>query len=338
MSFIELVSRPDVIAASLLLVVSAAGGIHLYATLAGLGLASRLELIHPLPPGLSGLENGLVIGTAALLMLVEAAADREHAFAGMWHTLHALVKPLAAALLAVSALAGRPAATIAVACAVAGFTALLFHAMRYGGRVARRLPDPPRGGPLITFAEALLALALLVTVRFTEAAPPTALAILLVGAVGGPLGYRAFRLGIAAQRARLRLFLGEAGWTALADIPRGLQRLVPGTLLGGTPPRATRVGILRAPGLGRFTRAWLVVGPDESRLLGWSLRGRQRVEVPIGGEVALRSGSWADQLEVGSPAEKLQILLLKDGPAPGLVARALAAEPLSGRRVNSLNT
>ena len=338
MNVAELAARPDVVAASLLLIIAAAGGINLYATLGGLGIASRLGLIPLLPPGLSGLENGLVIGTAAILLVVEAAADREHAFAGMWHTLHALVKPLAAALLAASALAGRPAGEVAFACAMAGFTALLFHAMRYGARIARRLPDPPRGGVLQTLGEALLALALLVTLRYTYAAPPTALGLLLVGAVAGPLGYRAFRLGLAAQRARLRLFLGEAGWTAMEDVPRGLRRMVPATPLGGTPSRATRIGFLRAPGIGRFTRGWLVAGPDGGRVLGRALFGRRTVEVPAGGEVALRSGSWADRLEVTTPAGKLQILLLKDGPAPALVARALAAEPPSERRVESLNS
>lgn len=338
MTLIELVTRPDVLAASLLLVISAAGGISLYATLGGLGIASRLGLIPALPPGLSGLENGLVIGTAAVLLLVEAAADREHAFAGMWHTLHALVKPLAAALLAASALAGRPAGTVALACAVAGFTALIFHAIRYGARVARRLPDPPRGGLLATSGEALLALALLVTVRYPQAALPTALGLLLIAAVAGPLGYRAFRLGIAAQRARLHLFLGEAGWAGLGEVPRGLRRLVPNTPLGGTPARAARVGILRAPGLGRFTRAWLVVAPGGNRLLGRSLLGRRIVEVPSGNEVGLRAGAWADRLDVTTAAGKLQILLLKDGPAPRLVARALAEEPLPGRRVESLNS
>ncbi|HEX6642824.1 MAG TPA: DUF4126 domain-containing protein, partial [Thermoanaerobaculia bacterium] len=146
MSFIELISRPDVVAGALLVVISAAGGINLYATLATLGIGSRLGLIPALPPGLSGLENGLVLGTAGVLLLVEAAADREHAFAGMWHTLHSLVKPLAAGLLAASALAGRSAGTMVAACFVAAFTALLFHAMRYGARIARRLPDAPRGG------------------------------------------------------------------------------------------------------------------------------------------------------------------------------------------------
>ena len=338
MSFVELATRPDVVAASLLLVIAAAGGISLYATLGGLGLGSRLGLIPMLPPGLSGLENGLVIATAATLLVVEAAADREHAFAGMWHTLHALVKPLAAALLAASALAGRPAPSIALACALAGFTALLFHAMRYGVRIARRLPDPPRGGILPTLGEAGIALALLVAVRFTDAAPPTALGLLIAGAVGGPLGYRAFRLGIAAQRARLRLLLGEAGWYRLEEVPRGVRRLVPPTPLGGTPPRAARVGILRAPGLGRFTRGWLIDGSEANLLLGRSLLGRRIVQIPAGGAVAVHAGSWADRLDVTTAAGKLQILLLKDGPAPGLVARALTAEPLYGRRVESLNS
>ena len=335
MSFLEAISQPMLIAAATLLVVAAAAGLNLYATLVGLGLASRLGLIPALPPGLTGIENGLVIGTAAGLLLVELIADREPALAGMWHSLHALVKPLAAALLTASALIGRPTEDLLGACILAAAIALLFHGMRYGLRVARRLPDAPRGGVLLTLGEAAAAAALLVTVRYPEAAVPVAAGLLLVAAVVGPLSFRAFRLGMSAQRARLRAFLGETGWKELDVLPGALRAAVPVTPLAGTPPRVTRVGVLRAPGFNRFSRAWLVVDSEGHRLLRQSIRGRRHYRIPAGAAFSIRPGSWADTVEIEAAAEKLQILLMKDGPAPPLVARSLAPEPLSARRVDS---
>jgi hypothetical protein len=334
-SFVELVSQPLTIATATLLVISAAAGISFYLTLGALGLASRLALIPALPPGLSGLEHPVVIATAAGLLLVEALADREPAFAGMWHTLHAIVKPLATALLAASALAGRPVGTVVGACALAGLTALVFHGIRYGARVARRMPNAPVGGALVILAEAVLALALLVAVRFREAAVPTAAGLVLIALVAGPLGLRAFRLGVSAQRARMRALLGRSGWSDLDRLPRSLQAAVPATPIAGTPPRAMQVGVLRAPGFGRFSRAWLVSDTEGHRLLCRSLLGRRHYAIPGSPTVTVIPGGWADAVEIDAEAEKLRILLLKDGPAPALVARSLAPEPLSAGRVDN---
>lgn len=335
MSLAELIAQPSLVAGAILLIGAAASGVNLYATLGGLGLASRLNLIPALPPGLTGLENGLVISTAGMLLLVEALADREPAFAGMWHTLHALVKPVAAALLCLSALAGIGPLEALSACALAAGASLLVHAMRYGLRVARRLPDAPRGSFLWTLAEAVVALALLLPLRFTLAAVPTAAALLLLMLAAGPLGFRAFRLGVSAQRARLRSFLGEGGWMEVDRLPGAFQAAIPATPLGGTPPRAARAAVLQAPGMGRFQKAWLVSDGDGLRLLAASWRGRREVAIAAPAPAVLETGTWADLLEVGNEAEKLRILLLKDGPDPALVLRAIAAEPLTGSRVQT---
>lgn len=334
MTLLDVLAQPAVVALAILLVVASAAGISLYATLAGLGIASRLDLMPALPPALTGLENGLVIGTAASLLLIEALADREPAFAGMWHTLHALVKPVAAALLTASALAGTPGRDMLFACILAGLAAFIFHAIRYGARVAARMPNAPRGSFLLTLAEAVLALALLAPLRYPSAVMPAAGALILLMLLAGPLGYRAFRLGVNAQRARLRAFLGESGWSERASLPRSLGAALPATPLGATPPRATRIGVLRAPGLGRFQLGWLVCEPGANRVLASSLRGRRRVTVPFPASARIAPGTWADVLEVEAPAAKLRILLLKDGPAPALVAHALALEPADRGRVD----
>lgn len=335
MTLTDLMRDPEVLAAAVLLVGAAASGISLYATLAALGLASRLDLVPTLPPGLTGLENGLVITTAGLLLLIEAAADREPAFAGMWLTLHALVKPLAAAMLCLSALAHASAPLTFAACIMAATIALAFHAIRYGARVARRMPAAPRGSALWTLGEAFLAVAILAAVRFPQAAPPTAAALLLVVLATGPIGFRAFRLGLAAQRARLRAFLGEGGWSELAEVPASLRRAVPATPFAGRPPRATRAGVLEAPGIGRFQAAWLVSDAHGHRLLARTWRGTRHVEILPPVSVRLIPGTWADRLDIASREAALRIFLLKDGPPPVVIVRSLAPEPPAESRVDS---
>ena len=188
---------------------------------------------------------------------------------------------------------------------------------------------------MLTLIEAAIAVGLLVPVRYPEASVPAAAALLVAAAIGGPMAFRAFRLGISAQRARLRSFLGDSGWDQLEGLPRALRRAIPATPLGGTPPRATRVGVLRAPGFNRFSRAWLVFDTGGERLLRRSLRGRRHYEIPRGASAAIRPGTWGDTIEIEAAAEKLQILILKDGPAASVVARSIAPERVSEARVDN---
>ena len=66
----------SLILAGQLLGTAFACGLNLYATIALLGIASRAGWITNLPPGMTGLEHGLVIGSAAALYIVEFAVDR----------------------------------------------------------------------------------------------------------------------------------------------------------------------------------------------------------------------------------------------------------------------
>lgn len=332
----ELLADPVVTAAAILVLAGAACGLSLYATVGALGLASRIGLIPALPPGLTGLENGLVISTAAALLLVEALADREAAFAGMWHTLHALVKPIAAGLLTFSAIGGGgrlEPGLLAAACALAAASALLLHAMRYGLRVAVRMPNAPSGSLLWTATEAVLALVVLLPLRFPLAVLPAAGAMLLLMAVGGLPGFRAARLGIAAQRARLRSFLGGSGWSPVRRLPRSIRARVAETPLGGTPPRAVRAGVLSAAGIGRFQRGWLLEDSSGHRLLARTWRGVRQVAIPPDAGVSVDAGTWGDLLRIDTERGEFRILLLKDGPAPALVTRSLRPEPALGSRV-----
>jgi hypothetical protein len=72
-------------------------GLNLYATIAVLGISARLDLLAELPPGMRGLENGVVIGIAAAFYLVEFVADRIPGVDHAWEAVHTLIRPAAAA-------------------------------------------------------------------------------------------------------------------------------------------------------------------------------------------------------------------------------------------------
>jgi hypothetical protein len=89
-------------------------GVSLYATVAFTGLAGRLGWVT-LPAGLHVLESSWVIGVALLLAGVEVAASLVPGIATAWEALHAAIRPVAAAGLAVLATWGASPALVVVA-------------------------------------------------------------------------------------------------------------------------------------------------------------------------------------------------------------------------------
>jgi hypothetical protein len=82
---------------------SLAAGVNLYATVAMLGLATRLDWVD-LPPQFRVFDNPWIIGAALVLYAVEFVADKVPWVDTIWDTAHTLVRPLGGALIAVSTL------------------------------------------------------------------------------------------------------------------------------------------------------------------------------------------------------------------------------------------
>src|SRR5579862_1899644 len=84
---------------ALLIAVSFAAGLNVYATVATLGL---LEHAHALvlPPQLHVLSNWWIIAAAGTLFAIEFFADKVPAFDLIWNALHTFVRVPVAALLA----------------------------------------------------------------------------------------------------------------------------------------------------------------------------------------------------------------------------------------------
>jgi hypothetical protein len=84
---------------ALLVAVSFAAGLNVYATVATLGLLAHANLLA-LPPQLHLLSNWWIIAAAGTLFAVEFFADKVPAFDLLWNVLHTFVRVPVAALLA----------------------------------------------------------------------------------------------------------------------------------------------------------------------------------------------------------------------------------------------
>jgi hypothetical protein len=92
-----------------------ASGVNLYLTIAGLGIAQRMDWIN-LPGNLETLSHPLVIITAAGLYAIEFVADKIPYVDSAWDSIHTAIRPMGGAALGYMAMAeAGPALQIPVA-------------------------------------------------------------------------------------------------------------------------------------------------------------------------------------------------------------------------------
>jgi len=133
--------RPDEIVA-LLIAVSFAAGLNVYATVAMLGLLQHTGVVA-LPAGLSPLSNWYIITASVALFCVEFFGDKIPAFDLLWNALHTFIRVPIAALLAYRATAAlSPTEQLATTLA-GGLIALAAH----GGKTAARAAVTPSPEP-----------------------------------------------------------------------------------------------------------------------------------------------------------------------------------------------
>jgi Domain of unknown function (DUF4126) len=135
---------------ALLIAVSFAAGLNVYATVATLGLLAHAGLLA-LPAGLHLLESWYVIGASAALFAVEFFADKVPAFDLIWNALHTFIRVPVAALLAYQATAALSPGEQAAATLAGGLIALAAH----GGKTAARAAVTPSPEPFSNMALSL---------------------------------------------------------------------------------------------------------------------------------------------------------------------------------------
>ncbi len=119
-----------------------ASGINLYLTIMVLGIAGRLGVIS-LPGGLEVLMHPAVILIAALLFLVEFFADKIPYVDTTWDSVHTLVRPLGAGILAYLGTSGSSEGAQFAFALLSGGVALDAHLTKATTRVAiNTSPEP----------------------------------------------------------------------------------------------------------------------------------------------------------------------------------------------------
>jgi uncharacterized protein DUF4126 len=128
---------------ALLVAISFAAGLNVYAAIASLGILARLNLLS-LPPSLEMVTHWYVIGVCGVLFAVEFFADKIPVFDLIWNALHTFVRIPVAAFLAYHATANLPLWEQLTATAAGSAIALAAH----GGKIAARAAVTPSPEPV----------------------------------------------------------------------------------------------------------------------------------------------------------------------------------------------
>ncbi len=132
---------------SLLVAISFAAGLNVYATVATLGLLAHTRWIE-LPPALHLLANWWIIAAAGALFAVEFFADKIPVFDLLWNALHTFIRVPVAALIAYGATAQLSPGQQVLATVAGGAIALAAH----GGKTAVRAAVTPSPEPFSNMA------------------------------------------------------------------------------------------------------------------------------------------------------------------------------------------
>jgi Domain of unknown function (DUF4126) len=161
---------------ALLVAISFAAGLNLYATVATLGLLAHSGVLS-LPPALHLVASWYVIAASGALFAIEFFADKIPAFDLVWNALHTFIRIPVAALIAYRATAALSPWEQFAAAAAGGAIALAAH----GGKTAVRAAVTPSPEPFsnITLSLGEDALAVFLT-WFATRHPYSAAAIVVV--------------------------------------------------------------------------------------------------------------------------------------------------------------
>ena len=145
--------------ASLVIAISFAAGLNVYATVCTLGILARFNWVE-LPGSLGALANPWIIAASAVLFLIEIFADKVPAFDLVWNAIHTFIRVPIAALLAFAASSHlTPAQQLVVTCAGAGIAAIA-HSSKTAARVLVTPSPEPVSNIVLSSAEDLIAIAL----------------------------------------------------------------------------------------------------------------------------------------------------------------------------------
>ena len=187
--------------AALLIAVSFASGLNVYATVATLGLLAHAHVMA-LPPQLQVLSSWWVIAASGALFAVEFVADKIPAFDLIWNALHTFIRVPVSALMAYQATASLSPGEQLAAAVAGGAIALIAH----GGKTAVRAAVTPSPEPFSNISLSLGEDALAISLTWLATVHPY-----VAGA-------------IAATLAVITILLARWAWRALKSLFRAADR------------------------------------------------------------------------------------------------------------------
>jgi len=187
-------------------------GLNLYATVLALGLGIRFHLIH-LPATFSHLDvlaDPWVLGVAGFAFLVEFAADKVPWVDSFWDSFHTVIRPVGAAVLALTAAGGLDPATRTILALLTGAVALTGHTAKAGTRLAvNHSPEPFSNIALSLSEDTVAVFGTWLAVTHPWIAGGLVAAFLVLFAIFAPRLWRLLRLEWTALRGALRHLFGS---------------------------------------------------------------------------------------------------------------------------------
>jgi len=144
---------------ALLVAISFAAGLNLYATVATVGLLGQFHLLS-IPDQLHALQSWWIIGASAVLFIIEFVADKIPAFDLIWNAAHTFIRVPVAALLAYAATSHLSPEKQLLATAAGGLIALAAHAGKTAARAAVTPSPEPFSNIGLSLGEDAMAISL----------------------------------------------------------------------------------------------------------------------------------------------------------------------------------
>ncbi|GJQ60568.1 MAG: DUF4126 domain-containing protein [Candidatus Scalindua sp. AMX11] len=129
-----------------------ASGVNLYLSMAGLGIAHRMEWIK-LPGDLEIISHPAILGVAIFLFVVEFIADKIPYVDSLWDSFHTFIRPLAGAAIGYSAMSDSSQVMQIVVALLTGGIALDSHLTKATSRLAINASPEPVSNSVASLTE-----------------------------------------------------------------------------------------------------------------------------------------------------------------------------------------
>lgn len=294
-----------------------AAGVDLYLTLLFLAAAPTTGLWEtPLPGALGDLDPPGVLVMVGAFYILEFAAERAPPSALAWNALHAIIRPVSGALLALLLLDGQSLPIVVLGSLAGGLLTSVTHGVRSGGAVLRWLGTGK--APSLLLASLVEDVMVVGLVALTLDLPVVAFAVtsafcLVLTPFSGSL-LRAFGYAIQLMLGRVFVGFGLRRWRGADELPEWITRELEGDdiLTIGGALRGTPVGTWALPGAPRFAVGWIVVRGGapifvyrKKRMVRrvdiGTMNARDLFETDFFRRVDLVDPAWADRQKKGDP-------------------------------------